>query len=543
MVLVENLTQNDRATRCCGARMSSPHELELKFEVPLASLTSLSRGSLLRGVNSSGRKPANLVSVYFDTKKFKLRRKAVSLRIRRMGRRIVQTVKQENGGATFVRNEWEHDIGDRHPNLELIRETPLRSLITKKLTRGLAPVFETRVRRKVFQLKSGESAIELCIDKGEIEAGGKTKPICEVELELKRGQRGDLFRIAKQLAEEVPVQLTVASKAERGYGLLTGEKPGAVKAPPVVLTPDADVKSAFQSIAWTCIHQLISNQPIMLSGDPDGLHQMRVALRRLRAAISLFSEMLDDAQTETLKSELKWLAGELGPARELDIFFKRVVKPVADGKPNGAGVATLSRDLRQRREDAIIRAHTAADSARFRKLALDAAAWIEAGEWIRNPAISACTLREQPITDAAAKELGRRWKKLLKRGKRLNELDAQRRHRLRIQGKKLRYAADFFASAFSGKKSKLRQKKFVVSLERLQDALGDLNDIVVHERLSERFVDADHGAHRGPLGRAKKAFAAGRLSGREEARIGPALKEAKQAYKAFAKRKPFWFSS
>ena len=245
-------------------------------------------------------------------------------------------------------------------------------------------------------------------------------------------------------------------------------------------------------------------------------------------------------QTETVKSELKWIAGELGPARELEVFSKRVVKPVLAGKPNGAGIAILSRDLRQRREDAIVRAHAAVESARFRKLVIDTAAWIEAGDWTKNPDISACTFREQSIVDAAAEELRRRWKKILKRGRRLDELDAQRRHRLRIQGKKLRYAAEFFASAFPQKKSVLRQRKFVASLERLQDALGDLNDIVVHEKLSERFLEGNGEGEKGRVGRAKKAFAAGRLSGHEEARIEPVLKEAKRAYKAFAKRKPFW---
>src|SRR5262249_11968214 len=68
-----------------------------------------------------------------------------------------------------------------------------------------------------------------------------------------------------------------------------------------------------------------------------------------------------------------------------------------------------------------------------------------------------------------------------------------------------------------------------------QDALGDLNDIVVHEKLSEQLVDGDDTAHRGRVGRSRKAFAAGRMSGREEARITPVLQEAKQAYKAFAK--------
>src|SRR5262249_20111317 len=141
---------------------------------------------------------------------------------------------------------------------------------------------------------------------------------------------------------------------------------------------------------------------------------------------------------------------------------------------------------------------------------------------------------------AAAKELQRRWKKLRKRGKHLDELDAQRRHRLRIQGKKLRYAADFFAGAFPRKKSMARQEKFVESLQRLKDALVCLNDIVVHERQWERFVDGDNATNKGRDGRARKAFAAGRLSGREEARIAPALTEAKRASKAFAKAKPFW---
>src|SRR5262249_38220042 len=151
----------------------------------------------------------------------------------------------------------------------------------KKLRRGLMPVFETRVRRKVLQVQRDGSEIELSIDRGEVIAGRKSEPICEVELELKRGQRGDLLKVAKMLVEKVPVQLAVESNAERGYALLTGEKPRPIKAVPVAISPDADVQSAFQSIAWACIHQLVANQSFVLDGDPDGIHQMRVALRRL----------------------------------------------------------------------------------------------------------------------------------------------------------------------------------------------------------------------------------------------------------------------
>ena len=132
-------------------------------------------------------------------------------------------------------------------------------------------------------------------------ADRKSSPLCEVELELKRGQAADLFELAKKLAEEVPVQLAVKSKADRGYALLTSERPAAIKAAPVALVPDTDVQCAFQIITRACLHQLLANRPVMLDSDPEGLHQMRVALRRLRAAISLFSDIADGSTNKCVK--------------------------------------------------------------------------------------------------------------------------------------------------------------------------------------------------------------------------------------------------
>ena len=520
--------------------MSPPREIELKLDVPIYCLPRLNRSPLLKSAARSAGKPASVVSVYFDTDKLKLRDKGVSLRVRRIGRRLVQTVKQENGtgAALFARNEWEHDIRARQPDFDAARDTALAPLLNKKLREGLKPVFETSVRRKVFQVQSGASEIEVSIDKGKVEAGRQSSPLCEVELELKQGQAADLFKLAKTLADEVPVQLAVKSKADRGYALLTAEKPSAAKATPVAVAPDADMQSAFQTIAQACLHQLVANQSVMLDGDSEGLHQMRVALRRLRAAISLFSDMLPDPQSNALKAELKWIMGELGPARELDIFLKRVVKPVADRK--GPGIAVLSRELRKRREGVFARAQAAVESARFRALVFDTAAWIEAGDWTRNPDDLSGRLRARPIAPAAAEQLRRRWKAILKRGKRLEALDPQRRHKLRIQAKKLRYASEFFAGAFPRKKSARRRQNFVATLEKLQDALGDLNDIAVHEELSKGLLEGFAADSKERGGRAKKAFAAGRLSGREEARIAAVLKEAEQAYAVFAKAHPFW---
>src|SRR5262249_53070112 len=174
------------------------------------------------------------------------------------------------------------------------------------------------------------------------------------------------------------------------------------------------VQCAFQIIARACLHHLVANQSLMLGGDAEALHQMRVALRRLRAAISLFSDMLTDPQTEALKSELKWITGELGPAREFEVLLKHVARPVADCERDGPGTALVSRELRRKREDALARARTAVESLRFRDLALDTAAWIETGDWTRNPDDAAG--RQRPFAAVAAEQLRRQWKKILKSG-------------------------------------------------------------------------------------------------------------------------------
>jgi triphosphatase len=241
-----------------------------------------------------------------------------------------------------------------------------------------------------------------------------------------------------------------------------------------------------------------------------------------------------------LKGEFKWITGELGPAREFEVFLKRVGKPAADREQAEPGITLVSQGLRQKREDALARARAAVESQRFRDLSLDIVAWIEAGDWTRDPDDTARVLREQPVAAVAVEQLRRRWKKIVKSGKRLGELDPQDRHRLRIHAKKLRYAAQFFAIVFPGKKSSRHRKDFVARLEQLQDALGDLNDIAVNGKLSEQLVDGEDAASKRRGSPTKRAFAAGRLLGREEARILPVLSEAKQAYAAFVKSKPFW---
>ena len=287
-------------------------------------------------------------------------------------------------------------------------------------------------------------------------------------------------------------------------------------------------------IGVACLRQIIENEPALMKGDPEAVHQMRVGLRRLRAAMSLFSILLQDPQTAEIKAELKWLAGELGPARELEVLINRVVAPVRKRRGQWRGMPALSREIIERRDAALKRAQDAVDSARFRMLTLDVGAWLAAGQWTTPQDDLVRGQGDLPIGDYAAGQVARRWRKVRKKGKALAKLDARRRHRFRIQTKKLRYATEFFSSLYKSKRAVRRRKQFLPALERLQDALGDLNDIAVHEaRIAAMGIHNWHSnKHR--------VFAAGLLTGREDARIEPAMTAAMMAHADLAKVKPFW---
>lgn len=359
--------------------MAQPEEIELKLDVPSDQVDQLDRLPLLRWTKPEESKA--LVSVYFDTAKQKLRRSGLSLRVRRANGHYVQTVKMRGGRSVglFERNEWECDVADGRPDLDAALDTPLAPLLNKKLRRNLKPLFETRVRRRSYPLRKHDSEIELTVDRGKVVAAGRSSPLCEIELELKKGKPADLFELAGAIGKVLPVALASKSKAGRGYDLAKNEG-GPVDGEPIALTADVTWARAFRIVARACLYQIAANENPVRRGDAEGVHQMRIGVRRLRTAISLFKDMLAGAQTEAMKSELKWLTGELGPARELDVFVKRVVNQSKDGKASGASLGAVAADFSKRRRQALERAAEAVASPRFRQLVLDVAAWIAIGE-------------------------------------------------------------------------------------------------------------------------------------------------------------------
>jgi triphosphatase len=370
--------------------------------------------------------------------------------------------------------------------------------------------------------------------------GDRNAPLCELELELKEGRPRELFELARKLNETVPLLVSVKSKAERGYALLEGESPKFEKALPVHILPSSPAGQAFQLIARVCIRQMLANRAGTLAGDSEALHQMRIGLRRLRTAISLFDEIVADDERKAIKQDLKWITEELGPPRDLDVLQTEVLDPLLKVIPRETVRAEVQKEFKSRRQRAHEAAAQSIESDRFVASVLTMVEWIEAGPWTLSSDPLIRLKRELPIDKYAADELARRRKKIRKQGKHLTALSTKKRHKLRIRAKKLRYASEFFEDVFPGKKNKRHRKLAVEALKELQSALGELNDVVARERMMSEV--AKQKPVSGVRDTRSLSFAAGIVYGSQEARVGELLAQAQKAHSKFDEIKAFWKS-
>jgi inorganic triphosphatase YgiF len=414
------------------------------------------------------------------------------------------------------------------PDTGVLKHTPAAPILAK--AGRLGPVYALEVRRRTADVAEGDSRIEVAFDEGLAKARGEAAPFAELELELKGGPQWGLYALARRLAQAGDFTLSFTTKAERGHAIAHPPRSFARKFEPPPLKPDMDAGQAFQRIAIACLKQIAANaERLRHRASPEVIHQLRVGLRRLRSLITSFKKVVTDARLPAIKAELKWLTGELDAARNLDVLLHGDYRAAVAEKADAEGLKGLGSRLRGARRMAYARAASAVESERFRRLLVDLLIWIETGPW--TAAEAAARERQRPIRRFASKELEKRRHKIARRAKVLRELDPHARHKLRIEAKKLRYAADVFAGLFGHAK---RAKMFVTALKDVQDTLGELNDIVVGERLA-------HEAAASP-GRAEtdSAFVAGRITGAQRARTGPLVDRAEAALKAFKDARPFW---
>lgn len=514
-------------------------EIELKLAVAPEHVERFKRHPILRGVGQKRQSAKRLVSVYYDTPAFTLMRKAVALRVRKIGSARIQTIKREAaaGEQRIARREWERRIDGDQPDLSRLDDPELRRLIVPHAGRGkLKPVFVTDVTRQVWPLRVGASEIQCALDVGEIMADGRREPVCEVELELKSGEPAKLFELARQLNAAVPLRLEPASKAARGYNLATRTPPKPHKAEAVHLQAGVSVGEALVAIARGCIAHIVANVDCAYEGkDPEGVHQLRVGIRRLRAAFAAFRDVIPQAERAALGGELRWLQQELGPAREWDVLIDDTLAAVAKRLASD-GVAALLRAAEAQRDDAYERARAALNDRRTTDLLLRLEAWLDGGFGRRAPAEGGAEdepgaeLSGRPIAAFAGELFEARHARVHKLGSKVRKLDQDKLHELRIRVKKLRYATEFFRDLYTDKAA----KRYVAALKELQETLGTVNDMMMAGALIPRLEAAA-----GP----EAARAAGQLEGWCAARLKSERRELAGLWQAFARLKPFWISA
>ncbi|MBC8088538.1 MAG: CHAD domain-containing protein [Phycisphaerae bacterium] len=470
-----------RADKLAVMPPAAPAETELKLQLDPRDVDRLRRSALLAEAACSEMEVDN---VYFDTTDYLLHRHFLALRVREIDGRWLQTLKSgaEFGGSLSRRGEWETPSrvlrGRGRIDLSRFSDTPLQKLLAAQKDRPtLRPLFHTRFRRTQWLLQRSGTTLEVALDIGEITlaAGRKTlsKPICEVELELKQGEAAVLIDTALELlsiASGSPLVLTPISrsKAERGYQLIAQRPAPATKASAKGFVEGLHGKTttarALRSVVAHGLAVLTVNAEMLQTyDDPEYVHQARVSLRRVRSAIRLFDRDQSDVP-KAVVSELRWFARALGEARDWDVITDQTLPSLGNGV--GADkVQPLIAKADQRRRRARVKIRQAVLTPRYAALVLNTE------RWCMTPSPAGAEL----LSALAALALGGAAKKLFKAARFFAALTPERRHEVRILAKRLRYALDLFSVALP----KQEAARYIDALAELQDVLGELNDATV----------------------------------------------------------------
>lgn len=503
-------------------------EIELKLLINPADIAKLRRHPLLKARASGRARTRHLLSIYFDTPALTLRQQRIALRVRRVGTRWVQTVKDggEVRAGLHQRGEWEDEVAHAHPDLTKIDSTSLLKLFSSAAVRDrLQALFTTDFKRTTWLLRWDDGdEVELALDQGEVKSGDKTTPVCEIELELKQGNPARLFLTALELQQTVPLRLENVSKADRGYRLSQATPSLVVKAEALALTQDMNVAQAFQAIAWNCISHWTANQEgALVSDDPENIHQIRVALRRLRSALPLFKSAIPKESYRAINEELKWLANSLGPARNWDVFVTQTLPPILKQFPADKGLQQLLQAARKAQASARNEANMALRSRRYDRMLLTLGTWLMADGWHSHTSAEQKLRLDAPVVELAQRVLGACHKTLHRHGLALMSMPVEERHEVRIAVKKLRYATEFFAALFP-RKAALR---YIEQLAALQEELGVLNDAATTDVLLQHLNLQD-------------TMAIGAVSGWCAHSVTVHLTNMDAAWKKYYRCRPFW---
>ncbi|OAF06224.1 hypothetical protein AYJ54_20345 [Bradyrhizobium centrolobii] len=452
-------------------------EIELKLLVDADRMAHFNAAPIIaaNARNKGSRK--HLKSVYYDTPERTLRRGGLSLRVRQSGARFVQTVKTDAADDPLRRGEWEASVPSMAPDLALAMPFVPAKLRDDLETQPLEAVFTADIRRhaRIVDLPSG--TVEVAFDQGVLKAGDRSMPVSEIELELKSGSAGTIYEIALRLAEHGSLKPSIRTKSARGFDLAADTPPSARRPRKLRLGPSVTLDEAFATILRSCFHHLLQSLPAAEDGrDPEGVHQLRVALRRLRSALDLMRSVGALSNLDALRSETRWLAQNLSGARDWDVFQLDTLPTIAKACPSVAGFDALEQVAAKRQSDAYRKAHLALDDRRCAIFLIGLGGWIETRGWRNDVAAEDLGRLAEPAVNFAERILSEQYAKVLKRGRRFKSRAADELHRLRLATKRLRYLGEFLLPLCEDRKA---ARRFSRRLADLQEELGAFNDMAI----------------------------------------------------------------
>ena len=453
-------------------------ETELKLSIAPEYIEKFLQYPLLQTIVPTTKQLRN---VYFDTPELDLLKQKIGLRIRYVGQIHLQTLKTagKSVGGLHQRQEWEVEIQGDTPCYEQIPEQ-----IREKMPAfsAILPVFTTNFQRKQWDIQLGDNLVELVLDQGTIQAAQTALPLYEIELELKQGSTTALYDIALDLLNYLPLRIENQSKAARGYQLFHPKVPQVAHAAPIHLDRAMTAKQAFIHIVWQELQHLQANELAMLSGEnsEEAIHQMRVAVRKLRSCFGIFKTFVPVSCDgyAMLRQELHWLGEKSGVARDWDVFEQTIHK-VQQHLTTTTVMDSLAVTVRYFKIQAHETMRETLNSPRYHRLLLSLGKWLT--QQSESPEISESRW-ELPISTLSSEILQRRYLFVQEQGEKLLKLSEKQRHAVRIEIKKLSYAARFFISLYPSKNT----EDYLKLLAKLQTELGILNDMAVAHSLLNR---------------------------------------------------------
>ena len=451
-------------------------ETELKFAATPDLQASILESGLVRRTRQGKAAGQTLLSTYFDTRQHKLRQAGAVFRVRQKGAHFEQTLKIPVAGPVGMQNceEWTTPLPGPDPELSRLDRRILSRLQHSRHPLQLAPVFSTEIERITVPVKFKSAGIEIALDQGTITSHGtrgREQAICEVELELLSGNAAHMLEFALKVVEKFALLPLFESKAHRGYVLARPSlRAHRLKAEHVDLNADMSAGQSFQITVAESLRQLQRNIQPVVAAEQDGIHQARVSIRRVRAALRAHKKMLPYDKRKAFSGEFRWFQRRLAPARDWHVFLSETLPLIeAHSVCTDNDLALLRRLATRERRHASAAARQVINSRRFLRLMLEFQRWLLELERDKG------AMFEVPLQPFARSVLHKTRREFLSDGRSLSRMPEKDRHSLRKSGKKARYSCEFFAGLWRGPLA----EPYINQMEELQDQLGATNDAVV----------------------------------------------------------------